>query len=342
MKKIALLGAGAWGTVISKMLAENGHSVNLWSYEEEVAVSINENRINHKFLPEVLLPPGITAFSSLDQVVQNAEAVVNVVIAKGLRDVLEKLPASTFNLPWLSATKGLEPETGQRISEIILNSQRAEQAKLAIISGPNLASEIARKSPASAVIGSESKSTALYFQELLMRPYFRLYSSADPLGVELGGALKNIIALAAGICDGLKIGDNGKAALISRGLAEIVRLAQALGAEKETLFGLSGLGDLVATCASPLSRNRWCGEELGKGRKIDEIIASTNSVVEGVRTTQAVVELAQKYDLDMPITQAVYDIVFMGQDPAAQVETLMNRMAKAENASLSESRWKHF
>lgn len=340
-KKIALLGAGAWGTVLAKMLAENGHQVNIWSYEETVAGSINEERQNNKFLPGVILPSGIKAFSNAAETIQNTEAVINVVIAKGLREVLNQLPESVKELPWLSATKGLEPDTGLRISQIILNSKRAEKSQLAVISGPNLAVEIARQSPASAVIGSESKQTALYFQDLLMRPYFRLYVSADPIGVELGGALKNIIAIAAGICDGLAIGDNGKAALIARGLAEIVRLGQALGAEGDTFFGLSGMGDLVATCASPLSRNRWCGEELGKGRKIDDIIASTNSVVEGVRTTKAVADLAKKLYLELPITQSVYEIIFSGAEPGAQVEQLMNRMAKAENAALALKKWEN-
>jgi len=340
--QIAVLGAGAWGTVLSKMLAENGHAVRLWSYDSEVARQINQEHQNNSFLPGVDLPNGIVAETDPALAVENADAILNVVIAKGLRDLLAQLPSSVTQKPWLSATKGLEPESGSRISQIILSTGKAENEHMAVLSGPNLATEIAFGSPASSVVGAESKTTALYFQTLLMRPYFRIYINPDPVGVELGGALKNIIAIAAGICDGLKIGDNAKAALIARGLSEMTRLGVHLGAESETFFGLSGMGDLVATCASHHSRNRWCGEEIGKGRSLDDIMNSTRSVVEGVRTTQAVMEIARKLYLELPITAAVYGILFENQDPKQQVEQLMNRMARAENASLAQKKWGHF
>lgn len=337
--QIAVLGAGAWGTVLSKMLAENGYSVRLWSYDTEVARQINQEHQNKAFLPGIELPQGIVAETDPAVVVENSEAIINVVIARGLRDLLAKLPSSVAERPWLSATKGLEPESGLRISQIILSTGKAVKDHLAVVSGPNLASEIALCSPASSVIGAESKATALYFQSLLMRPYFRIYINPDPVGVELGGALKNIIAIAAGICDGLQIGDNGKAALIARGLSEMTRLGVRMGAESETFFGLSGMGDLIATCASHHSRNRWCGEELGKGRTLEDIMDSTRSVVEGVRTTQAVMEIARKFYLELPITAAVYGILFESQDPKQQVELLMNRMARAENAELAQKKW---
>lgn len=340
--QIAVLGAGAWGTVLSKMLAENGYAVRLWSYDKEVAQQINQEHYNHSFLPGVSLPAEIIAETDPQAAVKDADAILNVVIAKGLRDLLAQLPNTVAQKPWLTATKGLEPETGARISQILLSTGKAQKEHLAVLSGPNLASEIALGSPASSVVGAESKETALYFQNLLMRPYFRVYINPDPIGVELGGALKNIIAIAAGICDGLQIGDNAKAALIARGLAEMTRLGVRLGAESETFFGLSGMGDLVATCASHHSRNRWCGEELGKGRTLEEIINSTRAVVEGVRTTQAVMEIARKLYLELPITAAVYGILFENQDPKQQVEQLMNRMARAENASLAEKKWNQF
>lgn len=339
-KKIAVLGAGAWGTVIAKMLAENGHQVNLWSYDREVAKQINQEHQNKSFVPGVILPDNIIASADVQAVVRQSEAIVNVVIAKGLRDLLQQMPPGVENLPWLSATKGLEPDTALRMSQIITSLHRAKENQLAVLSGPNLATEIAVASPASSVIGAVSKETALYFQELLMRPYFRIYISPDPIGVELGGALKNIIALAAGICDGLKLGDNAKAALIARGLAEISRLGCRLGADRETFAGLSGMGDLVATCASPHSRNRWCGEQLGLGRSLDEIVASTKSIVEGVRTTTAVYQLAQQLNLDLPITNAVYGILYEGKEARQQVEHLMNRMAKPENSDLALKKWR--
>ncbi|MCE5197226.1 MAG: NAD(P)-dependent glycerol-3-phosphate dehydrogenase [Negativicutes bacterium] len=338
-KKIAVLGAGAWGTVIAKMLAENGHRVDLWSYDREVAQQINEEHQNQSFLPGVSLPDTIIAGVDLCAVLAEAKAVVNVVIAKGLRALLQQMPPDVQRLPWLSATKGLEPDTALRMSQIIIGMGKAKENQLAVLSGPNLAVEIAAASPASSVIGAVSKETALYFQELLMRPYFRIYISPDPIGVELGGALKNIIALAAGICDGLKLGDNAKAALIARGLAEISRLGCRLGADQETFAGLSGMGDLVATCASPHSRNRWCGEQLGLGRSLDDIMAGTKSVVEGVRTTTAVYQLAEQLDLDLPITRAVYGILYEGASARLQVEQLMNRMAKPENSDLALKKW---
>ncbi len=339
-KKIAVLGAGAWGTVIAKMLAENGHQVNLWSYDREVAQQINEEHQNQSFVPGVILPDTITASVDVSAVLSEAEAIVNVVIAKGLRALLQQMPPGVKWLPWLSATKGLEPDTALRMSQIITGLDKATENQLAVLSGPNLATEIAAASPASSVIGAVSKETALYFQELLMRPYFRIYISPDPIGVELGGALKNIIALAAGICDGLELGDNAKAALIARGLAEISRLGCRLGADRETFAGLSGMGDLVATCASPHSRNRWCGEQLGLGRSLDEIIASTKSVVEGVRTTTAVYQLAEQLNLDLPITRAVFSILYEGASARQQVEQLMNRMAKPENSDLALKKWR--
>ncbi len=337
--QITVLGAGAWGTVLSKILAENGYTVHLWSYESEVAEQINREHQNVAYLPHIVLPEQVIAYTHPEQAVLGSEAIINVVISRGIRDLLREMPIGVADKPWLSATKGLEPQTGLRISQILLSTGKAKREQLAVLSGPNLASEIALEAPATSVVGAETKEIALYFQSALMRPYFRIYIQPDPIGVELGGALKNIIALAAGICDGLKIGDNGKAALITRGLSEMTRLGVQLGAEAETFSGLSGMGDLVATCASHHSRNRWCGEQLGLGRNLDEIISSTHSVVEGVRTTQAVMDIARKLYLELPITSAVYEILFEGKDPAQQVEQLMSRMARPENVSLAQKKW---
>ena len=340
MKRICVLGAGAWGTTIAKLVAENGNDVLLWCYESQVAQDINSLHVNSLYLPEVDLPPTLKATTDLSEALSGADAVVSAVITRALRDVMRQAKAFwPENAPCLTVSKGLEPETHARMSEIIADELGLPASRVAALSGPNHASEIARKALAGAVVAASTIELAQEFQELLMCSYFRVYVSPDICGVELGGALKNVIAIAAGICDGLGLGDNTKAALVTRGLAEITRLGVLLGGEASTFSGLSGVGDLMVTCSSSLSRNRRCGEELGQGRSYKDIFAENLTVIEGARTALAVHELADRLGIDMPISEAVYDIVYNHHPAHDAIERLMGRIAKPEDVELAKRLW---
>jgi len=322
---IAVIGAGSWGTALALTFAQAGHPVWLWSYESQLAQDMRSQRENRIYLPGFRLPPAIRPTAALEEAC--ADLLVIAVPSHALRSTLQRLqPLLAPKTELLLATKGLEEHTLMRVSEV------AEAVlgpgilpRLATLSGPTFAREIAAGEPAAVVIAARSRAFAQQLQSRLSSPTFRLYASADVAGVELAAALKNVIAIAAGICQGLGLGSNTRAALIARGLAEITRLATAAGAEPETLAGLAGLGDLVLTCTGELSRNRAVGIALGQGRRLPEILASTPMVAEGVRTTAAAVRLAARWKVEMPITVQMHRVLFEDRPPRQALADLMQR-----------------
>ncbi len=332
MTKIAVIGAGAWGTTISILLAQNNFDISLWSYEKEVVAEALTYKENKKYLPGFKLQEHIQMTNSLKDCVCNAEAIIFVVPTQKLRDVAKEVANHIgHNVKILSASKGIEISTLKRPSEVI-----AEFISLpiAVLSGPNLAKEIAKGLPAAAVVAADKDNSSLaeYFQSLFKDcKTFRVYSSSDPIGVELGGALKNIIAIASGALEGLELGDNAKAALIMRGISEIQRLGVAMGARPETFAGLSGLGDLITTCQSVLSRNHTVGFRLAKGEKLDNITKSSNEIAEGVPTTKAAIKLKEKFEVEMPITDEIHKVLFQNKKIDAAILDLMSRPLKSEH-----------
>lgn len=324
MSRCAVLGAGAWGTTLSILLAEGGHQVSLWSYEADLVPEMIKYRENRKYLSGFPLPESIDLVDSREVAWQGAELIILAVPTQYLRAQLKGLPADALVV---SASKGLEEKTLRRPSEMIAEFHKND---LAVLSGPNLAKEIAGGKPAASVVAAPQLSTAEKAQKYLMRDRFRVYTNTDVIGVELGGALKNIIAIAAGCADGLGLGDNAKSALLIRGIAEITRLGVALGARAETFFGLSGMGDLITTCESELSRNHKVGYEIAKGRKLPEILGSMKEVAEGVPTSRAALELSRKKRVVMPITEQVNRVLFEGRDPYQAIEELMTRTPTSE------------
>lgn len=328
MKKIAVIGAGAWGTTLSLLLAEKGHAVTLWVYEKDLAQEMKKVRENKIFLPGFKLPQNIEVTSQAEQT-QGAEIFMFAVPTQFLRSVaghFKKVVKPQTIL--VSASKGIEDQT-LKLPLQILEEELGPQ-KLVALSGPNLSAEIVRGLPAASVAASTNPEVAKTIQELLMLPHFRVYVNTDPLGAQLGGALKNIIAIAAGISDGLELGNNAKAGLIIRGIAEISRLGIALGADPKTFAGLSGMGDLITTCSSKLSRNHGVGEALARGKKLKEILAKMKHVAEGVSTAKAALALGNKYQVQLPITQEVYQVLFQNKDPKQSIIDLMTRSATSE------------
>ena len=336
MARVTVVGTTSWGTTLAILLANNGSDVALWARTEEEASALRHAGENPRLPPGSKFPASLSVTSSLEDAAPGADMVVVSVPSRTLRENMRAVrPHLTDGAIVLSATKGLEIESARRMSEVMAE-ELPEQLhdRIAVLSGPNLAREIVRGMPASTVIASRSEDVALRAQELFMSPVFRVYTNGDVVGVELGGALKNIIALGAGICDGLGYGDNGKAAFITRGLVEMTRLAVAAGANPLTLAGLAGLGDLVATCSSPLSRNRHVGEQLAAGLRLDEVLTSMQNVAEGVDTTRAALTLAARLDVDMPLTQAISAVLFRGVEPRSAVAELMGRAPRSEWAGL--------
>ncbi|MCK5242305.1 NAD(P)H-dependent glycerol-3-phosphate dehydrogenase [bacterium] len=328
---IAVIGAGAWGTALAVLLAQKGHAIRLWEYNAEYAKVLETTRQNPKFLPGLSIPEQISITSVLDQAVADCSTLVMVVPSQVFRSVIKQIVACQAKPKILiSASKGIECDTLCRMSEIVVQ-EFLPASDFCVLSGPSHAEEVSRGIPTSVVAASASRDTAGIVQELFMTESFRVYSSTDVAGVELGGSLKNIIAIAAGVVDGLGLGDNTKAALITRGLAEMSRLGIALQAQAETFAGLSGMGDLVVTCTSRHSRNRRVGEELGRGRKIDEILNEMEMVAEGVETTRSAKKLADAKQVEMPITTQMSRILFERLDPHIAVKALMQRSRKAEN-----------
>lgn len=329
IKSICIIGDGGWGTTLAVLLSKKGYDVTLWGAFPDYVEIVKRNRENIKFLPGVKIPDETKLTSSLEEALRNKELVVLAVPSQFMRGVLEmmrmhKLPCDKF----VSVTKGIENNTLKRMSEVIYDC--LGKKKLAVLSGPTIALEVANGSPTTAVCASEDSELAKEVQDVFMTDRFRVYTSADVIGVELGGSLKNIIAIAAGSCDGLGFGSNAKAALLTRGLVEIVRLGAAMGAKKETFYGLSGLGDLTTTCVSQYSRNRWLGEEIGKDKKLKDILKETDMVVEGVATAKAAYDLSKKYKVEMPITEEIYKVLYENKDPRKAVHDLMIRTPKPE------------
>jgi len=329
VNRIAVLGAGNWGTALSLLLAGKGNEVSLWAFDPEQAAQIARTREN-PFLPGYILPEAIDVTTSIPEAVREAAAVVFVVRSEGAAEIArvlgESLPAG---IPVISATKGLIGEECRTMSEV-LDTALSRRNPVAALSGPNIAAEIARGIPTATVVASKDGETARFGQDLFMTPSLRVYTNSDVVGVEVAGALKNVIAIAAGICDGLGFGDNTKAALLTRGLAEITRLGTRMGAEQATFMGLAGIGDLIVTCASPLSRNHRVGIGLGKGGRLDDVLAEVGQVAEGVPTTRTAYRLARRMEVPMPITEEMHRVLFEGKDPRTAVADLMHREPKGE------------
>ncbi len=336
MSEIAVIGAGAWGTALSIVLGrKRTHGVRLWAYEREVCDSISKSGVNELFLPGHPIPETITATNSMQEALEGAELVVSVMPSHHCRRLFREMaPLVRAEMFFVSATKGVENDTLSRMTEVItdvLQELAGFRPRLGALSGPSFAREVARGDPTAITIASHEAELAQAVQSEFSDPSFRVYTSEDVAGVELGGALKNIIAIAAGMCDGLGLGHNSVAALITRGLAEITRLVVACGGQRETMAGLAGLGDLVLTCTGELSRNRSVGVELGRGRKLSDVVAGMHGMVaEGVLTTNAAVGLAHKYGVEMPITQQVHAILHQDKSPRDAIHELMTRRATSE------------
>ncbi|HEY1264709.1 MAG TPA: NAD(P)H-dependent glycerol-3-phosphate dehydrogenase [Terriglobales bacterium] len=337
MSEIAVIGGGAWGTGLSIALARQGrHQVRLWALEDEVCESIRKCRTNQRFLPGYKIPESVQVTNSYDEALASAGMVVSVVPSHHCRSMWEQLcgylkPETLL----VSATKGLENDTLLRMSQVISQAVKSAQGfepRIGALSGPSFAAEVARGDPTAVTIASHDPALAETVQREFGDPGFRLYTNDDVIGVELCGALKNVIAIAAGVCSGLGLGHNSVAALITRGLAEIGRLVVACGGRPETVAGLAGLGDLVLTCTGGLSRNRSVGAELGRGRKLPEIIEGMHgSVAEGVFTTRAAIGLCRRHGVEMPITGQMYAILHQGKAPRDAIHELMTRSAKSES-----------
>ncbi|MFH1856654.1 MAG: NAD(P)H-dependent glycerol-3-phosphate dehydrogenase [Candidatus Omnitrophota bacterium] len=329
-KKIAVIGDGGWGTTLAIHLYKKGFRVSLWSAFEEYADILIKTRENAKFLPGIKIPQGVEISHSLKSVAEDAGLVILAVPSQYLREVLLKLKKEITpeKYVFLSVIKGLEIGTMKRMSEVIY--EILGKIKLAVLSGPTIAREVAHETPSAAVVSSTDKSTAEKIQDIIMSDYFRIYTNYDLIGVELGGALKNIIAIACGISDGMGCGTNTKAAILTRGLAEMARMGTAMGAKKETFWGLSGMGDLVTTCSSSFSRNRFVGEEIGCGKKITDILSGMHMVAEGVKTCDAAHQLAKIKNIDAPITEQIYLVLHKNKKPEIAVKDLMCRKKKEE------------
>jgi glycerol-3-phosphate dehydrogenase (NAD(P)+) len=338
MSRIAIIGAGAWGTGLAIVMGRGGHhQVRLWAHEKEVRDSISARRVNELFLPGQSIPATVSPTGSLQEALDSAEIVVSVMPSQHCRPLFQQmLPHLTPAMVFVSATKGLEETTLLRMTEVatqVIGSGRGFAPSIGALSGPSFAKEVARGDPTAITVASQDPGLAETVQREFSDPRFRVYTNDDVVGVELGGALKNIIAIAAGVCDGLGLGHNSIAALITRGLAEMTRLAVACGGRQETMAGLAGLGDLVLTCTGGLSRNRSVGVELGRSRKLPDIIAGMHgAVAEGVFTTQAAVGLARARRVEMPITEQMDDILHRDKSPAEAIRDLMTRSVKSEKA----------
>ena len=331
MVKTGVIGAGSWGTALAILLNENGNEVTLWSHRESEAEKIRRTRCLASKLPDVVIPEEITVTSNLEEAVRDKEVLVLVVPSTCVRETAMKMrPYVKEGTVIVSASKGVEESTLMTMTDII--EEQIPQAEAAVLSGPSHAEEVARGLPTTCVAGAGREETARFLQHLFMSPCFRVYISSDMLGIELGGALKNVIALAAGIADGLGYGDNAKAALITRGMVEIGRLGIKMGGKQETFSGLTGIGDLIVTCASMHSRNRRAGILLGKGYSMEEAMKEVNMVVEGVYSAKSALKLAKKYEVELPIIEQVNHVLFDGKDPKTAVGDLMLRDPKLENS----------
>jgi glycerol-3-phosphate dehydrogenase (NAD(P)+) len=334
MRKIAILGGGGWGTALAIVLSRSRkpHEISLWVRNAELAEAIRREHENKLYLPGARLPESVHVSAQLEAALSSAEVIVGAMPSAHARQVYASaLPFAAAGASFVIASKGLEPATHLRMSEVVAQVVAPKfAARIAVISGPSFAAEAARGEPTAIVLASQDAALAMELQEEFSGPNFRLYTNDDVLGVELAGAMKNVMAIAAGACQGLGLGSNALAALITRGLAEMTRLAVALGARPETLSGLAGLGDLVLTCTGALSRNRFVGIELGKGRSLGEILANMRMVAEGVNTTAPLLALAREHQIEMPITEQVDAILHAGKSPKVAIREIMERPLKRE------------
>jgi len=332
MVRIGVVGGGSWGTALAHHLALKRFDVDLWIRENEVYQQIKERGVNETFLPGVLLSDKIQPVHSFQEVSSEKDLVVIAVPSQFFRTIItELLPFLSSSIPLVVGTKGIENETLMTMSQVVTSVRSREcNDTYACLSGPSFAKEVCEKHPTAVTLGSRNKNLATYLQEIFSTEYFRVYTTQDVIGVQLGGALKNVIAIAAGASDGLGFGFNARAALITRALAEITRLGVSLGAQPLTFSGLAGLGDLIVTCTGDLSRNRMVGLKIAEGIAIDEIISSMKMIAEGIKTSQAAYKLAQKMGIEMPITTEVYHIIYEGKDPRRAVKDLMTRQLKGE------------
>ena len=332
MNTLSIIGGGSWGTALAIVLAPRFPSVRLWFHEHDLAERTARTRENNVFLPGFQLPANVHVTSDLADALSSAEIVLGVMPSHHARRLYERmLPHLDPSMLFVSATKGIENGTLLRMTEVVRQVVGARfEPRVAALSGPTFAREIARGEPAAVVISATDRALAQQIQRAFSGPALRLYTNGDPVGVELGAALKNVVAIGAGVCAGLNLGSNTMAALITRGLAEITRLAVELGGQPQTLAGLAGLGDLVLTCTGNLSRNRHVGVELGKGRKLSDIVGSMTMVAEGVHTAYAAHDLARRESVEMPITEQMYAILELGKSPKDALRELMERSLKAE------------
>lgn len=334
-ERICVVGAGSWGTALGDVLARNGHEVSLWAHDPAVAREIRDASTNAKYLPGATLAAGVDAEAAMDRALEGAAVVVSATPSHAVREVFEEARgAFPPGALVVSGSKGIEIETGLRMSEVIA-SALAERATedVAVLSGPSFAVELVRGLPTAVAAAAEDREVAVHCQRLFQNDHFRVYTQSDVIGTELGGSLKNVIAIAAGISDGLELGSNARAALLTRGLAELVRLTVALGGEEVTLSGLAGVGDLILTCTGGLSRNRRCGLALGRGATVEEALEEVEQVVEGIPTTRAARRLARANGVEMPIVDAVYSILFEAVEPRQALAELMAREPKPERWS---------
>lgn len=326
MKRIAVLGAGSWGTVLANVLTDNGHDVTIWARNIEVTNEINTMHSNQAYLGDAVLHTNLKADTSLESVVRDKDVVLFAVPSHAMRETLTQVkPHVHTDALLIHATKGFEQESWKRMSELITEELPKWHDRIVVLSGPSHAEEVIKKSPTTVVVASSCQHSAELTQTIFINSYFRVYTNPDVVGVEIGGALKNIIALATGLADGLGYGDNARAALMTRGLAEIARIGTAMGAEPITFVGLAGVGDLIGTCTSKHSRNWRAGYAISQGKSLTEVLSEMKMVVEGVKTTRAGHALKEKYNIEMPITEQLYAVLFQEKDPKIAVEDLMNR-----------------
>jgi glycerol-3-phosphate dehydrogenase (NAD(P)+) len=330
--KISVLGAGGWGTTLAILLHHNGHNVTLWEYKKSYAKFLDKHRHNQKFLPGIKIPREIKITHNLEETASNKNMVVLAVPSQLLRGVVEDIQFSSVkNSILVSVAKGIEKKSLMTMSQMLKDVfPSLDSDQVGVLSGPSHAEEVSRKIPTAVVSASSNLETSKSIQAAFMTAYFRVYASIDILGVELGGAFKNVIAIGAGIVDGAKFGDNTKAAIMTRGIAEISRLGEAMGAQPGTFPGLSGMGDLIVTCMSRHSRNRYVGEQIGAGKKLKDILKSMDMVAEGVDTSRSVTQLSKKHNVETPIADEVYKILFEGKDPVKATTDLMTRDMKME------------
>lgn len=329
---ICILGAGGWGTALGIILNSNKHKVTLWEYDKEYAHTINEYRENFYYLPKVKIPARITISSDINAAVKDKDLIVVATPTQFIRGVIEQVSDIDFNNRLiLSVSKGIEIHSLMTVSQIFNDVfKNISKKNICVLSGPSHAEEVAKKIPTAVVAAGYDEKNSEIIQKLFSNNYFRVYKSSDVLGVELGGALKNVIAIAAGIADGAGFGDNTKAAIMTRGIRELTRFGMRFGAHESTFMGLSGIGDLIVTCMSKHSRNRFVGEEVGKGKKLKQVLAEMKMVAEGVATTESTHELSKKLGIELPIIEQVYKVLFLGKDPHHATEKLMTRNLKDE------------